>query len=113
MEETFGEYMVVALLLIFSVVFHRLSRMMRSGALKPNALVGIRTARSCQSRESWYEAQSRCAPYVRLMAFICLDSAILLLLHIFIASIPIAVPAVLISVQMVVGVILLCYAASK
>lgn len=117
MEELLLHGAAAVLLLLFSAVLFYFGRRMRLGTLKPNSLAGIRTPRSFRSEESWYAEQSRCAPYVQLMALIFLDSSILILVYVFvnvfITSFPFWIPAILITAQMVVGVILLCRAAIK
>lgn len=112
MEDFAMTYLIVATLLISAAGFFVIGKRMGAGTLGPNSWVGIRTPHACKSEENWYATQSRCAPFVVLLSFISLDSAILFVIQgAFAQSIPFLVPTVVMIAQMVLGVYLLCRAA--
>ena len=111
-----GDFAITALfvvpLLVASVVFFALAVKMKQKKLKPNSLIGIRTPKSDQSEEDWYKAQLHCAPFVFLLAFIFLDSAVLFAIHgLFLQSVSFLVPTAVMVAQVFLGIFLLCRAA--
>ena len=56
-----GDYMVSLLMLGVGALFIVLGRMAAHGRLKPNPIVGIRTARTLASEEEWYRVHARAA----------------------------------------------------
>ncbi len=56
-----GQYLVLLLMLGVGALFVVLGRMAARGRLKPNPIVGIRTARTLASEEAWHRVHARAA----------------------------------------------------
>lgn len=113
MTEMVGAFAIAGALMIGSVVIAIVGKKMYRRELSPNSLVGIRTHGAFRSRDDWYTIQSSCAPFVLLLAFIFLDSAILFIIQgVLHEVIPILVPSVIMVAQLVVGIVLVYRAAS-
>lgn len=113
MAETVAAFAIAGVLLIGSVVIAIAGRKMRRRELRPNSFAGVRTRGACRSREDWYAIQSACAPFVLLLAFFSLDSAILFIIQgVLHEAIPILVPSIIMAVQLAVGIVLVHRAAS-
>ncbi len=114
MGDMIGAFILASTLLVGSVVAILIGAKMRRREISPNPFVGVRTRKAFQSRDDWYAIQSACAPFVILLGFIFLDSAILFLVQgILHEVIPILVPGVIMSVQVAIGIALVHRAASK
>lgn len=112
MEDFATIALFAAPLLVASAGFFALAIKMKQRKLKPNSLVGIRTPKSYQSEEDWYEVQLHCAPFVFLLAIVFLDSAVLYMIQgLFLQSVSILVPTAVMTVQVFLGIVLLCRAA--
>jgi len=59
----FWELLPHLLMLGMGVIFFTLGRKAARGELKPNHLVGLRTARTLASEEAWYRVHARAAPF--------------------------------------------------
>lgn len=113
MAEMVGAFVIAGVLMIGSAVIAVVGRKMRRREIGPNSFVGVRTRSAFRSREDWYAVQSSCAPFVLLLAFVFLDSAILFVVQgVLHEAIPILVPSIIMVVQLVVGIILVYRAAS-
>lgn len=113
MAEMVGAFVIAGILMIGSVVIAVVGKKMCRREIGPNSFVGVRTCGASRSKEDWYAVQTSCAPFVLLLAFIFLDSAILFIVQgVLHEVIPILLPSAIMVVQLVVGIILVYRAAS-